>query len=179
MSALRIASRYAKALFQIAAGNVDSAEKTFTALQSVNELFKIESAAKVLRSPVMPNDLKRSLVDLALSKSGADSHLTNFTDTLTSAGRLGLFPEVVQAYEALLNEAKGILQAEVTAAVELGQTELDSVKASLRGLLGRDVRVVQKVDPSILGGFVVRIGNMLIDMSVKTKLNGLANSALA
>jgi F0F1-type ATP synthase delta subunit len=60
----------------------------------------------------------------------------------------------------------------------LGESELSAVRTSLRSLLGQEVRVTEKTDPTILGGFVVRIGNMLIDMSVKTKLNGLANSAL-
>ena len=178
MSSLRIATRYAKALFQLSGGKIEEAEKTFASLQAVNQLFSIDEAARVLRSPVMPAALKRSLVELALSKVGKDATLANFADTLSGAGRLALFPQVVEAYETLLNAAKGILHAEVTAAVDLGESELNAVRTSLRSLLGSEVRVTQKADPSILGGFVVRIGNMLIDMSVKTKLNGLANSAL-
>lgn len=179
MSSLRIASRYAKALFRLADGDLAKAEKQATALDTIQELFAMEESARILRSPVMPAELKRELLKLALDRVGASPDLRNFTNALIGAGRLAMLPQVGEAYRLLLDAARGVLHAEVSSAVELGGAEVGAIQSALKNMLRKEIKIAQRIDKNLLGGFEVRIGNMLVDMSVRTKLDALAAQALA
>ena len=178
MSGNRIASRYAQALYRLAGGDLKKAKASMQSLLGISELFKIDESNRVLRSPIMPADLKQSLFNAALEKSNGTEELRNFCATVISSGRVALFPHIVEIYQSLIDEAEGRVHAHLKSAVELGAAEIGDVKSALEGVLKKKVEIGQQVDAALLGGFVVRIGNLLVDYSVKTKLEALAQNAV-
>ncbi len=177
MSATRIANRYAKALYRLTGDDTKKAKVFLEQLQVARALFDIEPAAKVLNSPVMPQDLKKKLFEAALTTSKAAPELHAFIGALISAGRVQIYPVFVHAFAQLINEAAGVVDAEVVTAVAVDSDVVAKLTASLEKILGAKIHASQQVDPELLGGFVVRLGNRMIDMSVKTKLEALSKSA--
>ena len=174
----RIARRYARALFKVTEGSLDKAKEDLRSLDTLQALFDDKDAGKILRSPVMPIDLKKTLLHYGLEKAGAGDHLKSFIDTVVSAGRVVFLPGMTQAFRDLIDEKVGRAHAHVVAATELSAEDEASIGNQLGKLLGKTIVVDTKIDPSILGGFVARVGNYRIDMSLKTKLDGLAHSAV-
>ncbi|MDH5537493.1 MAG: F0F1 ATP synthase subunit delta, partial [Betaproteobacteria bacterium] len=88
--------------------------------------------------------------------------------------RLALLPEIVELYEALRAEAEAVIEADVTSAYALSETEQEKIRAALRRRLGREVRITTYVDASLLGGIVIRAGDLVIDGSVRGRIAALA-----
>jgi len=174
----RIARRYARALYKICDGNLEKAKKDLESLKTLLVLFDDKDAGKILRSPVMPPDLKTTLLHYGLEKAVGGEDLRNLVDTLVSAGRVTILPQLIDVFGDLINEAEGKAFAEVVSATTLAQADQDSIAAQLGDLLGKKIVLDNKVDPTLLGGFVAKVGNYRIDMSLKTKLDGLAQSAV-
>ena len=93
---------------------------------------------------------------------------------LADNGRLGELKAVVRLFRKLAGEHRGETVAEVTSAHPLDDNQVEALKAKLKARLGRNVAIDSTVDPSLLGGIVVRLGSQMIDASIKTKLNTLA-----
>ena len=91
-------------------------------------------------------------------------------------GRLGQLGPVIRAYRQLAAAHRGETNAEITSAYPLSKDQVAALKQQLRARIGRDVAVDLAVDPSLLGGLVVRIGSQMIDSSIRTRLNSLAHA---
>jgi F-type H+-transporting ATPase subunit delta len=174
----RIAKRYGRALFNLTKGDMAKAKSQLAALNVVKDLFAAPDAGKVLSSPVMPADLKKSLLDYALDKASADQDVRHLIDAVIYGGRVAFLPKVAESYAELIDEAEGVVRANVTAAVALSAAETEEIGKTLGGLLNKKVNVKTAVDPALLGGIVANVGNYRIDMSLKTKLEGLSQSAV-
>jgi F-type H+-transporting ATPase subunit delta len=103
-----------------------------------------------------------------------DKDAANFIRLLSENQRLALLPEIVELYEALRASAESRIEAEVTSAYELSETHLKAIAAALKRRLGRDVDLATRIDPKLLGGIVVRAGDLVIDGSVRGRLRALA-----
>jgi len=103
----------------------------------------------------------------------ADSLLTNAVSLLAERGSLALLPAIVLEYGARLNESQGRAQAQVTTAVALSDTQRDRLGGLLRDMLERDVAIEAAVDPEVIGGVVVQVGDQIIDGSVRARLEAL------
>jgi F-type H+-transporting ATPase subunit delta len=90
--------------------------------------------------------------------------------------RLSQLAPAIRAFNMLLAQHRGEMTAEVTSAHPLSDEQVASLKAKLKSQLGRDVKVDLNLDPAILGGLIVKVGSRLIDGSIRTKLNTLANA---
>ena len=174
----RIAKRYGRALFNLTKGDLVKAKRQLEALTVIRGLFETGDAGKVLGSPVMPPDLKRALLDYGLAQANADDDVRHFVATVAEAGRAALLPQIQEALADLIDEAEGVARASVTSAVALRADEMDEISSVLGKMLKKHVTVKPSVDASLLGGFVAHIGNYRIDMSLKTKLEGIAQSAV-
>jgi F-type H+-transporting ATPase subunit delta len=102
-----------------------------------------------------------------------DANSRAFLDLLAENDRVGLLPEIAERFEELKAEAQNVADVEVTSAVELTDAQRDRLKGALRKRLQRDVRLHCSVDSSLIGGAVVRAGDMLIDGSLAQKLERL------
>ena len=122
-----------------------------------------------------PGVQTRQLEELIAGVSGAalDANARAFLDLLAENGRLGYLPEIADRFEELKAEDANVADVEVTSAVQLDETQRERLAGALRARLRRDVRVHCTVDPSLIGGAVVRSGDMLIDGSLVHKLERL------
>lgn len=169
-----VAIRYARALFTIAeekerqGGAGASYGKAFALL---GELFSIKEAFQVLKSPVMPKDLKLSLLQLALNEGVADDSFRNFISGILDSNRVSLIPEIGKAYDAILVEKRNEKKARVLSAHTLSSELVNKIEQSLAKLFGKKILLTLEVDETLLGGFVVEIENYLLDYSLLSTVN--------
>ena len=177
MSSNLIATRYAKALLILAEKNNEMADNFASYLSTAKELFSLPEAKKILNSPVMPIELKKELLNYAMSKSFSSEQLKNFNEQLINAGRVELIPEIANSFIAMLNERRGIASAVVTSATALTSAELTDLTAALNVVFSKKLTIENKVQKNILGGLIVDMGNFEIDLSIRSKLESLSNYA--
>lgn len=168
------ARRYAQAVFQLAVEgkNLDGWADDLAALARA-----IENAEFValLDSPHLPPVQKRKLINDALGKAVGPLPL-NLISLLASRNYVRLIPDILDEYEGLLYAHRGIVLGEVISAVPLEPQQLDAIMKRLSEVVGRQVRVTARVDPGVLGGFIAKVGDRVLDGSAKTKLEQMRRS---
>jgi F-type H+-transporting ATPase subunit delta len=164
------AKRYAEAAYLIA--RQDGKEEAWSSgLVEVAALFGDDRARAVFENARVPTAQKLALVDRALA--GVDPLVLNLARLLVRRRRTSLGPQIAQAFQELIDEAKGISHATVTSAVPLTDQDRAAVERRLIDITGGPVVIETHVDENILGGLVVRIGDRLIDGSTKSRLLAL------
>jgi len=171
-----VARRYARAVFDIA-NEENDLDGWLRELHAIRDLLQDPTLASFLASPTVPAEAKMRMCDNAMAHIGEKQR--NFVYVLIQNRRIGLIPDVVTAYEDFLNQQRGIVHARVTTAVPLNDREADIVSRRLDEVTGRKVVMSASVDPAIIGGFVARIGDQLIDASVVGRLQALRASLMA
>jgi len=111
-----------------------------------------------------------------LSKKAAGEEGENFLRTLAENDRLGLLPEIAQQFEAMRAEAEGIVDVEIVAAREIAAPQKKRLTQALERRLGREVRMQVRIDESLIGGAIVRAGDLVIDGSLKGRLARLGST---
>jgi F-type H+-transporting ATPase subunit delta len=177
MSSNLIANRYAKALMKMTEGNSALSDKALGFLQACYELFAMPEAKRVLKSPVMPADLKKAVLNLAAEKTGSAKDFGGFADQVVDAGRTAHLPEIYKAYKHMLDEARGIAEASVVTADPISDTLEKDLTAALEKVFKKKITVQSEIDKDVLGGVVVHVGNYTIDLSLKNRLNSVAELA--
>jgi len=169
-----LAGRYASALFDLARDQ-RQIESVSTSLESLKAALAESPEFKALTTSPLINRKEAAKAVAAIAGSmGLDPLTTNFLGVLARNGRLSQLGAVIRTFARLAAEHRGETTAEVTSAFPLKDDQLAALKANLKARGGRDVAIDAKVDPSILGGIIVRLGSRMIDASIKTKLNTLA-----
>jgi F-type H+-transporting ATPase subunit delta len=169
-----LAGRYASALFDLAREKkqIDAVGRSLDALAQA--LHDSKEFAKLIASPLVSRDeAGKALVGLA-PQFGLDPISTNFLGVLARNGRKSALGAIVRAFRRLAAEHRGEVIAEVVTARSLNDDQISALRQQLRTRAGRDVTIDTTVDPSILGGIVVKLGSEQIDASIRTKLNRLA-----
>jgi F-type H+-transporting ATPase subunit delta len=168
-----LAGRYANAVFELAQeqGKVDQVAGDFAALKSV--IAESHDFARLVKSPLFSSDDQARALKPVLEKMGVDALTTKFLLTLAGKRRLFALEHVIAAYGRLVARLKGEVQAEVISAHALSSAQTAELKSVLKEKLGREPRLSTKVDPTLLGGLVVKVGSRMIDSSLRTKLAGL------
>ena len=164
------AKRYARALFEIASQR-DTVDAWAGDLRVVRETLQNEELKAFLEHAKIPLSRKVETIGQVLGE--ADQAVRNLLSLLVSRGLVELVPEVEEEYLQLLNELKGREQVEVQSAVPLEAGERERVTQYMAGLIDKEVLLDTGVDPSILGGLVIRVGYRLIDGSTRTRLDQL------
>jgi F-type H+-transporting ATPase subunit delta len=169
----QIARPYAAALFDLAKseGSVDAVEAGLVELQKLSG----ESAdfARFLRSPVISADEKSGAIANILGKAGLNATVSNFVKVVARNGRLFALPATIKAFQALAARDRGEVSAEVTSATALSKEQVASLAETLKQKIGKTVTLTEHVDPSLIGGLVVKVGSQMIDSSLKTKLSAI------
>ena len=130
-------------------------------------------------NPAIPAIQKVSFLDKLNAKMGLQKELRNLLAVLINNDRIGAVAEVAAAYRELLQDQLGIRQAEITTARELDAAERESLRAGVGKLAGARIEASFKLDKSILGGTVVRIGSTVYDGSVRGRLDRLKVSLVS
>jgi F-type H+-transporting ATPase subunit delta len=169
-----LSGRYATALFDLARAG----KKIDVVGKDLGSLGKALNGSTDFRTLVTNPLITRTAAMkgvAALAKAmKLDKLTTKFLGVVAQNRRLADLSAIIGSFNSLAATHRGETTAEVTSAHKLEATQVTALKKKLKAKVGRDVAVVQKVDPSILGGLVIKIGSQMIDSSIKTRLNSLA-----
>lgn len=165
-----IGRRYAQAYFDLAqeAGAVDVWGRE---LERVAEALDDPEVALALANPRLRGEQRTRLIEALLR--GTMPQAANLVRLLLEHGRIAALPQVVAHYRRLADRASGVVRAEVTTAVPVDETLTARIRRTLSERLGGAVETTVRQDPALLGGLVVRIGDRVIDASVRTRLQQL------
>ena len=171
-----VSGRYATALFEVARD-----EKSIDAVRADLDRFEAmlnDSAdlKRLVRSPVFSAGEQSKALIAVLDKAGIAGVSANFLKVLTANRRLFVVTDVIRAFRALVAKFKGEATADITVAEALSEKNLDALKTALKTVTGKDVALNVKVDPSIIGGLVVKLGSRMVDSSLRTKLNSIKHA---
>lgn len=168
-----VAGRYASALFELAEEERQLAqvEQDLTSFQQL--LDESEDLRRLVRSPVFSSDEQLAAISAVLDRVGIGGLAANFLKLVTRNRRLFAVPDIIKAFRGMCARARGEIEADVASAFPLKDEQMQALKEALKASVGKDVQVRLKVDPSLLGGLVVKIGSRMIDSSLSTKLNSL------
>lgn len=168
-----ISGRYASALYALA-DEARALDETASDLRSLSALLRDSDDLRTLfRSPLIDANAKAAAMQSILERAGAGDLTRRFVAVIARNNRLFVLPDTIDAFLAELAHRRGEITAEVTSAQSLNPSQLDAVTTALRGALGGKVTVESKLDPSLIGGLVVRVGSRMIDASLKSKLQRL------
>jgi F-type H+-transporting ATPase subunit delta len=168
-----VAGRYATALFELALEE-NALEKVEADLNRFNQaLDAVEDLNRLVRSPVFSAEEQERSIAAILEKIEIEGLAANFLKLIARNRRLFAGPDMIKAFRALLARHRGQTSAEVTSAVPLEEGQVRALQAALKAALHKDVQLDQKVDATLLGGLVVKVGSRMVDSSLRTKLNGL------
>ena len=169
-----LAGRYASALFELARDQ-RQIETVSASLDTVKAALADSADFKALTiSPLINRKDAAKAIAATAEALKLDSLTTRFVGVLAENGRLSQLDAVIRTFARLAAAHRGETTAEVTSAYPLNDDQLATLKANLKARGGKDVGIDARVDRSILGGIVVRLGSRMIDASIKTKLNNLA-----
>jgi len=171
-----LAGRYASALFELAREQkqIDSVGRSLDTLGQA--LLDSRELDELVTSPLVSReDAGRAFAGLA-PQLKLDPITASFLGVIARNGRKNQLRNVIRAFRRLAADHRGETTADVTTARPLNDDQVKQLKQQLRVRAGRDVTIEAKVDPAILGGIVVKLGSQMIDASIRTKLNRLAQA---
>ncbi|WP_374554891.1 F0F1 ATP synthase subunit delta [Thermomonas sp.] len=169
--ALTLARPYARAAFSVAR-DAGALPAWSAALGFAARVAAEPQAAALLGNP----KLTRADVVALLSSDGAQDAFRNLLGLLFDNRRLALLPEIAGLFDELRFEAERVVRAKVTSAAPLADGELETIKAALRKRFGREVEVEAAIDASLIGGALIDAGDVVIDGSIKGKLERLQSA---
>ena len=168
-----VAGRYASALVALAKeqGKVAEVEADLTTFKAM--LDDSADLKRLVLSPVFSAEDQGKALAAVLAKSGIGGLSTNFLRLLAKNRRLFAAEDMIKAFRSILARERGEVEAEVTSAHALTESQMTTLHDTLKRQVARNVKISTKVDPNLLGGLVVKIGSRMIDSSLRTKLNAL------
>jgi F-type H+-transporting ATPase subunit delta len=169
-----VSGRYASALFSLA----HEGRQTDAVAQSLEKLDALIAVSpdleRLIRSPVFSANDQLKALDAILAREEISGIAANFVRLVAVKRRLFFLRQMVADYRKLYDASRGVTRAEVTSASALSDDNLTELKEQLKAASGgRDVQLDVKVDPSIIGGLIVKLGSRMVDGSLRTKLNAI------
>jgi F-type H+-transporting ATPase subunit delta len=171
-----LAGRYASALFSLARDEkqIDAVSRSLESLGQA--LADSREFSQLIASPLVDREEAGKTFAAVTGELNLDPITANFLGVLARNGRKGQLPQVIRFFRRLSAEHRGETTAEVVSARPLSDSQMAQLKAQLKARAGRAVTIDAHTDPAILGGLVVKMGSQMIDSSLKTKLNRLAQA---
>jgi len=181
-----IARPYAEAAFEVAS-DAGMLTEWANALQVASDVLADGQVVKFLGNPGLTDDKRlQFLTDLFKAAdaqvavlSGTDLKGSNFLKLLLEYGRVSVLPEISARFAVLKAEVENTVEVVVTSATALGDEQREAISNALKARLGRNIRLETEIDESLIGGAVIRAGDVVIDGSLRARLNGLSNALIA
>ena len=181
-----IARPYARAAFELASEKQDL-EKWSEALAAAKEVLSDGQAARFLSRPSLTDEerlkfltgLMESAGGKASILAGGDEQGRNFLKLLLEYGRVAVLPEIADHFDVLKANVENSVDVMVTAAAPLSAEQQQAVSNALKERLGRDIRLETEIDESLIGGAVIRAGDVVIDGSLRSRLTNLSNALIS
>ncbi|MGQ2908214.1 MAG: F0F1 ATP synthase subunit delta [Aliihoeflea sp.] len=168
-----VSQRYARSLFELARDENSIAETEKELGRFAAMLKESADLQRLVTSPVFSAEDQFRAISAILDKAGIKGLVGNFLRVVAQNRRLFAVPGIIASFRQIAAEARGEVSADVISAHALDTAQEKELKAALKSVAGKDVTVNLSVDPSLLGGLVVKMGSRQIDTSLKTKLNSL------
>ncbi|MCF6368830.1 F0F1 ATP synthase subunit delta [Rhizobium halophilum] len=168
-----VAERYASSLFEVAleAGSVDAVNADLDRFQAMMD--ESSDLRRLVLSPVFSADEQVRAISAVADKAGIRGAVANFLKVVAGNRRLFALPGMIRAFRQIAAAHRGEVTADVTSAHALTPDQEQELKSALKGVTGKDVVVAVTVDPTLLGGLIVKVGSRQIDTSLRTKLSTL------
>ncbi len=168
-----MAGRYATALYELAdeAGSVDAVAADLARFKEM--LDGSADLMRLVKSPVFTAEEQLAAIDAILARAGIGGLAANFIRLTAKNRRLFAVEGMIRGYNQIVARVRGEVTAEVRVAEKLPDARIAEIRAALAESVGKDVLMNVTVDPSILGGIVVKVGSRMVDASLKTKLNSI------
>jgi F-type H+-transporting ATPase subunit delta len=171
------ARRYAEAVFQLASRD-ESFDRWSEDLHLAADVVSDEGIARIVNSPAVPLRQRAGVLGHALGDRLSPAAI-NLVKLLDQRGRLVLLPAIAADYDRLVDRMRSVATATVTSAAPLGDDDTAAVRKKIEAMTGQTVRLTTAVDPSLIGGLTVRVGDRLIDASVRGRLERLRDQLVA
>lgn len=175
-----VAHRYAQALFSL--GNKEGGgarEKHGVCLAELARMLAIQpKLAQTLKSPVIEISEKKAVLSELLKMLKADGTMRNFCFLLADKGRLGSLADIANSYGMMLDEANGVRRGKVITAIKLSPAMQANLKKELEKKAGGPMELVFAIDPEILGGMVLAVGDKVLDSSLRAQLGILRETLI-
>ena len=176
MISIRIARRYAKALLSI--GREDGQADTYK--EELGSFAKLMEEKKELEqaitNPLYDAEDRKKVLQAVVERFGPSKVMASFLFLLFDKGRMQYVQDINAFYEKLTDELANIVRADLVSAVDLPEESVQKIRAALSEKTGKEVRVETRVDPALIGGVVTKIGDLVLDGSVRTQLISLKES---
>jgi F-type H+-transporting ATPase subunit delta len=171
-----MAGRYATALFELARDQrvIDAVKADLERFEGL--LSESPDLTRLVRSPVFSADQQGKALTAILARAGIGGLTAKFLQVVAQNRRLFAVRGVIKDFRTLVARHKGEMTADVTLAEKPDERQLAAIKDALRAVTGKDVQVDVKVDPSIIGGLIVKVGSRMIDSSLRTKLKSIKHA---
>jgi len=170
-----LARRYAKALFSL--GKEDGKNESYSeVLNAIAELYKNESVENALVNPLYPVEARQKVMAKIGELAKADAIMTRFLDLLIEKKRADILPDIAAEMRIMVDQEQNISHGSVVSAIELDDALKGKIQQALEKITGNKVIIETSVDPSIIGGVIAKVGDLVLDGSIKTQLNGLKES---
>lgn len=168
-----VAGRYASALFELAneQGELEAVERDLATFQAM--LDQSDDLKRLVMSPAFAAEDQQRAMKAVMDWASVGATTSNFLNVVARNRRLFAAEDMIKNYRALLAAHRGETVAEVKSAVALTEEQKAQLTEKLKATVGKDVKLDASVDPSLLGGLVVKIGSRMFDSSLKTKLASL------
>ena len=168
-----VAARYASALFELAREG-RAIDAVAADLDQFDRLIR-ESAdlQRLILSPVFSAEEQMAAISAILDRAGLSGLAANFIRLVASKRRLFALPDMIRAFRELVAEAKGIVRAEVILAERPSDGVMSDITSALRDVAKADIDLDIRIDPSLIGGLIVKMGSRMVDASVRSKLNAI------
>ena len=176
MIGLKIARRYAKALMTI--GKEDGQAETYKEeLGGVVKLLEEnKELVQAITNPLYDAESRKKVLEVVVERLGLSKVMTSFLFLCFDKGRIQYLNDIYTFYEKLTDELANIVRADLVSAVELPEESIAKIRDALSEKTGKEVRMEVSVDPALIGGAVTRIGDLVLDGSVRTQLMSLKES---
>ncbi len=170
-----LAQRYARALFSLGKekGKNESYSKT---LGAIAELYKEESIENALINPLYPVEARQKVMAKIGELAKADTIMARFLDLLVEKKRADILPDIAEQMRVMVDQEQNISHGSVVSAIKLDDKLKKKIQQTLEKITGNKVILEASVDPTIIGGVIAKVGDLVLDGSIKTQLNGLKES---
>jgi F-type H+-transporting ATPase subunit delta len=163
--------QYANALADVALAQ-GAADAALKQLNDVAAAFAASGELRnVLASPAVPLEAKHGVIEKIAARAGAGKIIRNFLFVIADHQRTHILPEIVAAFEGVIRQRQGVAEAEISSAVELSAAQKKKFAQTLERITGKKIEAKYSLDPTLLGGAVVRVGDTIYDGSVRSSLN--------
>jgi F-type H+-transporting ATPase subunit delta len=176
MKNLAIARRYAKALLLI--GKEDGQAETYR--KELNDIASLiagdEALEQAVNNPLYNADGRRRVLNTVIEKMGLSNVMASFLLLLFDKGRIGFLGSINEFYAKMADELKGVARASLVSAIKLSDETVEKIRETLSQKTGKDIVLETEQDPSLIGGIVTKIGDLVLDGSIKTQLLNMRES---